>query len=58
MIMTAGLLIAGTVAHVSNGLATGDPFHIPLVGLVLIVGVLLAAIWSIIEWLRAMRGRK
>ena len=58
MSVTVGLLTVGAIARVSNGLATGEHFHLPLSGLFLIVALLLGAIWSIIEWLRAIRSRE
>jgi hypothetical protein len=58
MSVTAGLLTVGAVARVSNGLAAGEHLHLPLNGLFFIAALLLAAIWSIIEWLRAIRSRE
>jgi hypothetical protein len=58
MSVTAGLLTVGAVARVSNGLANGEHFHLPLRGLFFIVALLLAAIGSIIAWLRAVRSRE
>jgi ABC-type transport system involved in cytochrome bd biosynthesis fused ATPase/permease subunit len=55
--LAAGLLIAGTVARVSNGLAAGEHVHIPLAGLALVVALLILAIFSILAWLRAIRNR-